>query len=468
MSEDFIDDGKIKRQLKKARDFDPAEIRSILQKAYEKNRLNPMETAKLLQVEDQELLEEMYETAGKIKEDVYGKRIVLFAPLYVGNKCVNNCVYCGFRRDNDAVKRKTLSKKELEKEVEILESRGHKRLIMVYGSHPDYDADFMCETIENAYNTHHGQTGEIRRTNVNAAPQTVEDYKKLHEIGIGTFQIFQETYHHETYKKVHPPGDIKNDYQWRLYGLDRAMEAGIDDVGIGALFGLYEDWKFEVMGLLYHSIHLEEKFGVGPHTISFPRMEPALNTPFYDQINHVSDKDFKKIVAVLRLSVPYTGLILTARENPDVREEVMPVGVTQIDAGSRIGIGGYKESENENIPEKEQFQLGDLRPLDTVMKEICEMGWIPSFCTAGYRCGRTGEHFMSLAKPGDVHRFCMPNAVLTFKEYLLDYASPETKKVGEKTIEYILDEIEKKDKKRRKLVEEKIELIESGQRDVYV
>lgn len=467
MTQDFIDDKLIEKQLREAKDPDRQEIREIMAKAKAKNRLEPEETAKLLHVEDKELLEEIYELAGEIKEDIYGKRIVFFAPLYVGNKCVNNCRYCGFRRDNEKTERKTLSEEELREEVEILESKGHKRLIMVYGSHPEYDADFMCETIRTTYDTYNGP-GEIRRTNVNAAPQTVEDYKKLKEVGIGTFQIFQETYHHQTYQKMHPVGDSKNDYQWRLYGLDRAMEAGIDDLGIGALFGLHDDWKFEVMGLLYHTIHLEEKYGVGPHTISFPRMEPAYNTPLYDKLNLVADEDLKKIIAVLRLSVPYTGLILTAREDPEVRKEVIPAGVTQIDAGSRIGIGAYHESEKTDLKNKEQFQLGDMRSLDEVIKEIGEMNIIPSFCTAGYRCGRTGENFMSLAKPGKVHKYCMPNAVLTFKEYLLDYASPETKEVGEDVIDYILGEIEKEDSERRKLVEEKLCKIEAGKRDIYV
>jgi len=466
MTKDFINDNLIEKQLREAKNPDHKEIREIMAKAKAKNRLEPEETAKLLHVEDKELLEEIYELAGQIKEDVYGKRIVFFAPLYVGNKCVNNCRYCGFRRENEGTERMTLSEDELREEVEILENRGHKRLIMVYGSHPDYDADFMCETIETAYDTINGP-GEIRRSNVNAKPLEVKEYKKLKEVGIGTYQIFQETYHHQTYQKMHPEGDPKSDYQWRLYGLDRAMEAGIDDLGIGALFGLHDDWKFEVMGLLYHTIHLENKFGIGPHTISFPRMEPAYNTPLYDKLNLVSDEDLKKIVAILRLSVPYTGLILTAREDPEVRKEIIPAGITQIDAGSRIGIGGYHESEKE-IEKKEQFQLGDLRSLDEVIKEISEMNIIPSFCTAGYRCGRTGENFMSLARPGKVHKYCMPNAALTFKEYLLDYASAETKKAGEEVIDYILDEIEKKDSKRRKLVEEKLKEVERGKRDIYV
>jgi 2-iminoacetate synthase len=384
---DFIDDDKIWEQLNAAKNPEKSEIRAIFDKAKSKVRLEPEETAKLLQIEDEELLEEMYSLAAKIKDEIYGNRIVFFAPLYIGNKCINNCVYCGFRRENKSIERKTLTMDELQKEVEILEKAGHKRLILVYGEHPMYDADFIVDTIKKVYETKVGR-GEIRRVNINAAPMDVEGYKKLHEAGIGTFQIFQETYHHETYKKLHPHGDMKSNYAWRLYGLDRAMEGGIDDLGIGALFGLY-DWKFEVMGLLYHTIHLENTFGgIGPHTISFPRIENALDVPFTLNPKYkVSDADFKKLVAVLRLSVPYTGMILTARESAEVRKEVLPVGISQVDAGSRIGIGGYAEYESGLIPEKEQFQLGDMRSLDEAVRDVCKKGYIPSFCTAGYRCG---------------------------------------------------------------------------------
>ncbi len=467
-TQDFIDDEKIIRQLEEGKGEEKSEIREIFAKSKEKNRLEPEETAKLLQIEDEDLLEEMFSLARQIKEDVYGNRIVFFAPLYIGNNCINNCLYCGFRRDNKSIVRKTLTMDELRDEVIALENSGQKRLILVYGEHPMYDADFIVKTIKTTYETKTGN-GEIRRVNINAAPMDVEGYRKLKEAGIGTFQIFQETYHHETYAKIHPKGDMKSDYQWRLYGLDRALEAGIDDVGIGALFGLY-DWKFEVMGLLYHTIHLEETFGgVGPHTISFPRLEPALDTPFVQQTKYrVSDDDFKKLVAIIRLSVPYTGMILTARESPQVRKEVIPLGVSQIDAGSRIGIGGYAEAAKGYIPEKEQFHLGDIRSLDEVVREICSFGCIPSFCTAGYRAGRTGDHFMSLAKPGFVHNYCMPNAVLTFKEYLLDYASEETRAVGEAAIQKQLEAFEKESPARRKYVEDKLKLIEQGQRDVYV
>lgn len=467
-TQDFIDDQKIIDLLEKGKNAEKSEIREIFAKSKERNRLEPEETAKLLQINDEDLLEEMFSLARQIKEDVYGNRIVFFAPLYIGNNCINNCLYCGFRRDNKSIVRKTLTMEELKNEVIALENSGQKRLILVYGEHPMYDADFIVETIKTTYETKTGN-GEIRRVNINAAPMDVEGYEKLKEAGIGTFQIFQETYHHETYAKLHPKGDMKSNYQWRLYGLDRALEAGIDDVGIGALFGLY-DWKFEVMGLLYHTIHLEETFGgVGPHTISFPRLEPAIDTPFIQQTKYkVSDEDFKKLVAIIRLSVPYTGMILTARESPEVRRQVIPLGVSQIDAGSRIGIGGYAEAAKGYLPEKEQFHLGDIRSLDEVVREICSFGCIPSFCTADYRAGRTGEHFMALAKPGFVHNYCMPNAVLTFKEYLLDYASEETRKVGEAAIQKQLEAFEKESPARRKYVEDKLKLIEQGQRDIYV
>lgn len=464
-SQDFIDDEKIFRQLEEGKGASKEEIREIIAKSLQKIRLEPEETAKLLQVEDKDLLEEIFEAAKKLKNEIYGNRIVFFAPLYIANKCINNCLYCGFRRDNDAMVRKTLTKEELVEQVKILESKGHKRLILVYGEHPDYDADFIAETMKIVYNTKNGN-GEIRRVNINAAPLDVEGYKKLKQTGIGTFQVFQETYHHETYRKLHPQNDMKGDYDWRLYSHDRAMEGGIDDVGIGALFGLFE-WKFEVMGLLYHTIHLEETFGVGPHTISFPRIEPAINTEFYDQTKYrVTDDDFKRIVAILRLSVPYTGMILTARENPEVRKQTIPFGISQIDAGSRIGIGGYKK--DDYIPEREQFQLGDMRSLDEVIKEMCGFDYITSFCTACYRSGRTGEDFMCIAKPGLIQEYCVPNAILTFKEYLLDYASEETRKLGENVIKKELDMIEKENPARRKLVEDKLKLIEEGQRDVYV
>lgn len=459
-SESFIPEGKIFELLEKTKNPDPKRVREILQKSLEKNRLDPEETATLLNVEDEELLAEMFEAARKLKEEVYGNRIVLFAPLYIGNACVNDCVYCGFRSSNTLVQRITLTEDQIRREVEALISQGHKRLIVVYGEHPMYTPQFIARTIEIVYNTKLGK-GEIRRVNVNAAPQTVEGYKVIKSVGIGTFQIFQETYHKGTYLRLHPKGP-KSNYNWRLYGLDRAMIAGIDDVGIGALFGLY-DWKFEVMGLLYHTIHLEERFGVGPHTISFPRVKPALNTPYSLKPDHpVSDEDFKKVVAVIRLSVPYTGMILTAREPARLRDEAIKLGVSQIDAGSHIGIGSYS-SRDEDEFKKSQFALEDPRPLDLVMRSLLKEGFVPSFCTACYRAGRTGEHFMEVAIPGFVKNFCTPNALFTLQEYLCDYASEETRKIGEEVIER---ELQKLPPRIREKVKEGLERIKRGERDV--
>ncbi|NLW65898.1 MAG: [FeFe] hydrogenase H-cluster radical SAM maturase HydG, partial [Clostridiales bacterium] len=425
LDHDFIDDDKIWSILNKWDNPSKEDVRRVLKKAEQCIRLEPEETAILLQNKDEGLLQEMYELAHRLKEEVYGDRIVFFAPLYISDECANNCVYCGFRSSNTAMRRKTLSMDEIEQEVRIMIEEGQKRTVLVYGESPSTEVGFMCDTIKKVYGvkTEHG---EIRRANINCAPLTVEELRELKKVGIGTFQVFQETYHHETYSRMHPKGTIKGHYRWRLYCMDRAQEAGVDDNGIGVLFGLY-DWRFEVMGLLYHTIHLEETFnGVGPHTISFPRITPATGTPFSINPKYaVSDSDFKKLVAILRLSVPYTGLICTAREPENVRKEVIPFGVSQIDAGTRIGVGAYAQSRKANeLPDKEQFTISDSRSLDGVVSEICDMDYIPSFCTACYRAGRTGEEFMKVAKSKFVHNFCIPNAIFTFKEYLLDYASP--------------------------------------------
>ncbi|MCX7653476.1 MAG: [FeFe] hydrogenase H-cluster radical SAM maturase HydG [Fervidobacterium sp.] len=454
----FIPEAEIFELLEVTKSPDKVKVREILEKSLNKNRLEPDEVATLLNVEDEKLLEEIFHAARTLKERIYGNRIVLFAPLYIGNDCVNDCVYCGFRNSNSEVYRKTLTFEELRREVEALVSKGHKRLIVVYGEHPRYSPEFIAETIRIIYDTKVGN-GEIRRVNVNAAPQTVEGYKIIKEAGIGTFQIFQETYHQPTYKKLHPRGP-KSNYAWRLYGLDRAMLAGIDDVGIGALFGLY-NWKYEVMGLIYHTIHLEERFGVGPHTISFPRIEPALGSELsYNPPAKVSDDDFKKLVAIIRLAVPYTGMILTAREPAHLRKEVLKMGVSQIDGGSSIGIGSYSQSDPEKI-RKSQFILGDNRSLEEVIYDLLQEGYIPSFCTACYRMGRTGEHFMEFAIPGFVKRFCTPNALFTLKEYLNDYASEQTKTLGNKLIQEEIEKINNKE-----LVIKYLERIERGERDV--
>ncbi|PNR95703.1 [FeFe] hydrogenase H-cluster radical SAM maturase HydG [Petrotoga sp. 9PWA.NaAc.5.4] len=458
----FIKEGKIYELLEKTKSPDSIKVDEIIQKSLSKKRLEPEEVATLLNVEEETTLEKIFEGAKTLKQRIYGNRIVFFAPLYIGNKCVNDCQYCGFRSSNKEIYRNSLTFEQLKKEIEALENKGHKRLILVYGEHPEYDANFIAKTVETVYNTKNNN-GEIRRVNINAAPQTIDDYKKIKDVGIGTFQIFQETYHYETYKKLHPKGP-KSSYIWRLYGLDRAIQAGIDDVGIGALFGL-SNYKFEVMGLIYHTIHFEERFGFGPHTISFPRIEPALNTPLsFQPPSLVDDKTFKKIVAILRLAVPYTGLILTAREPIKVRNEVLKLGVSQIDAGSNIGVGAYSTQDKESY-KKSQFTLSDQRSLDLVIKELSKEGYLPSFCTACYRMGRTGEHFMEFAIPGFVKRFCTPNAILTSLEYSLDYASNETKNIIKNQINEEFKNME--EGKLKNMLLEKIKLIENGERDLY-
>jgi len=458
----FIPEEDIFRTLEKTKSPSAKRVREIIQKSLNKNRLDPEEMAVLIHADDPVLVEEIFAGARELKQRVYGNRIVLFAPLYIGNECINNCQYCGFRCTNKEVSRKTLSFPELDREVEALVDRGHKRLIMVYGEHPKYDAQFIHDTVEEVDRIQKGN-GEIRRVNINAAPLDVEGFKLVKEAGIGTYQIFQETYHQQTYKQMHPSGP-KSDFLWRLHGLDRAQQAGIDDVGIGALMGL-SDWRFEAMALLYHTIHLEEKFKVGPHTISFPRIEPAIGTDMCDRPPcEVSDYDFKRLIAILRLSVPYTGLILTCRESVELRNEIIEFGVSQMDAGSDIGVGAYSQQDEESF-KKSQFVLNDGRSLDQVIRELCEADFIPSFCTGCYRLGRTGEHFMEFAIPGFVKRFCTPNAVLTFLEYLEDYSSPATKVAGIKQIERELDRIPNGDQKTQLL--SRIEQIKSGDRDLY-
>jgi len=448
--DDFIDDSKIEETLAAAKP-DPVRVREVLAKSLSEKRLEPEETAALLAIKDPALWQEVFAAARKLKTEVYGNRIVLFAPLYVGDKCINDCAYCGFRSSNRDAVRKTLTDDELHSELVALEGRGHKRLILVWGEHPDYSAEEMARVVSIVYSTKVGK-GEIRRVNINAAPLDVEGYRTMKAVGIGTYQVFQETYHHPTYRAMHPAKTRKGDYLWRLTSHDRAMEGGVDDVGIGALFGLY-DWRFEVMGLLAHTIHLEERFGVGPHTISFPRINVASNVQL-DRSHFVSDEDFRKVIAVLRLSVPYTGMILTARESPEIRREGLRLGVSQIDAGSRIELGAYQEqfgSARDTIPnvghlghvpspraqdlEREQFELHDTRSLDAVVHELIQDGYIPSWCTSCYRLGRTGEHFMEFSIPGFIKRYCTPNALTTLAEYLTDYASDETRRDGFALIE---------------------------------
>ena len=427
---DFIDEAHLHALL--AAPSDPARVRDVLAKSAAKEALSVEETAALLTA-DASLVEEQFATARALKTAVYGNRIVLFAPLYIGNACVNDCTYCGFRRSNPDAIRRTLSPDEVEGQVRALERQGHKRLILVFGEHPDYDARFIADTVRRVYAVHEGH-GSIRRVNINAAPLDRAGYAIVRESGIGTFQVFQETYHRETYARVHPRGTRKGDYDWRLTSLGRAMEAGLDDVGIGALFGLY-DWRFETLALVAHANHLRDVYGCGPHTVSFPRLRPvsggAGDHPYLP-----SDAELERIVATLRLAIPYTGLILTAREPAELRRRVMAYGVSQIDAGTRLELGGYTEAGDAQVQvrEREQFELGDVRSLDAVIRDLVQDGYVPSFCTACYRLGRTGEHFMEFAIPGFIKKLCTPNALCTLEEYLVDYASPETRAAGEALI----------------------------------
>jgi len=438
-------------------------VREVIAKSLDKNRLTMEETAVLINATDQESVEEIKQGARLLKEKVYGQRIVLFAPLYVGNLCINNCAYCGFKVSNTKVTRVTLEKDDLIAQVKALEDTGQKRLILVYGEHPRYNAEFIAESVRTVYGVKSGR-GEIRRVNINAAPLDIDGFRTVKSAGIGTYQIFQETYHEPTYAVVHPSG-VKRNYEWRITALDRAQEAGIDDVGIGALFGLY-DWRFEVMGLLRHTNHFEAVYNVGPHTISFPRIQFASQLDI-DKSHLVSDADFTKLVAILRLSVPYTGLILTAREPAVIRDEILQFGVSQIDGGTNIELGGYakkKDNIHQDI-DLEQFQINDNRSLNEIMEELIGNGFIPSFCTACYRLGRTGEHFMEFSVPGFIKRYCQPNALLTMLEYLEDYAPPHTKEMGSRLIQEKLDAMEN-DGFKEKLIE-KIEGIKQGQRDLY-
>ena len=427
---DFIDDAQLTALLERTRP-DSRRVRDLVAKSLDKQALAVEETADLLLADDPELVEEIFAAARTLKETVYGNRIVLFAPLYIGSECINDCAYCGFRRSNPDAVRRTLELEEIRRQVTALEEKGQKRLILVFGEHPKYNAEFIAEAVRTVYGVKVGH-GEIRRVNINAAPLDKEGYEIVKEAGIGTYQVFQETYHHPTYAQVHPRLTAKGDYLWRLDALSRAMEAGLDDVGIGALFGLY-DWRFEVLGLVRHALFLQEFYGVGPHTISFPRLRPASGVQLDEQWQ-VADRDFLRLIAILRLSVPYTGMILTAREDAALRRQALSFGVSQIDAGTRIELGGYTEAGDTQCMEREQFTIGDVRSLDEVMRELVVDGHVPSFCTACYRLGRTGEHFMEFAIPGFIKRFCTPNALTTLLEYLVDYGSEETRAAGERII----------------------------------
>ncbi len=467
----FIDDEAIRSGLALQKEPGPRQVRDIIAKAMSIETLDLFETAALLNVTDPQMLHEMEEAALKIKKKVYDNRIVTFAPLYLSNLCVNNCLYCGFRCDNNQAGRRRLEVDEVIEETKVLAGDiGHKRLIVVYGEHPSSGVDYMAETISAIYKvkckTRKGY-GSIRRVNVNAAPLQIDELKRLHEVGIGTFQVFQETYDRELYSMVHPSNTIKSNYLWRLYSMHRAMEAGVDDVGIGALFGL-GDWRYEVMALVSHALDLEKKFSIGPHTVSFPRLEPAHNTPFTaDNTNHVSDDDFRRLVTVIRLAIPHTGMIITARESKDIRDKFIKLGCTQTDASSCIGIGGYAEHDSRQHGEKQQFMLGDTRSLDELIGDLANDGYITSFCTAGYRCGRTGECIMGLLKDGTEGKFCKLNAVITFREWLDDFASEQTRQAGEKVVEKEISEIREQMPSVFENFMDYYNRTEKGERDLY-
>ena len=452
---DYINEELIFSLLEKSKRVDESEIKDIINKAKNCKGLNLEEVAKLLYVEGGELLEEIFDAARYVKNKVYGKRVVLFAPLYTSNECTNNCLYCGFRRDNKELHRKTLSLDEIVTEAKAIESQGHKRILLICGEYPGKTGvKHLTDAMDAVY-----KCGDIRRINVEAAPMKIEEYRQLKEHGIGTYVIFQETYNREVYKKMHPVG-LKADFDWRITAIDRAFEAGIDDVGVGALLGLY-DYRFEVLGLLMHINAFEKKYGIGPHTISVPRLRPALGWGL-DEIPYlVNDDDFRKIVAIYRLAVPYTGIILSTRESPKLRDELLSLGVSQISAGSKTSPGGYAEEEEK----ADQFEVNDHRTLNQMLETICDNGYIPSFCTACYRRCRTGEAFMEYAKEGEIHEFCQPNAILTFKENLMDYGTDSLRIKGQQIISKALDEIE--DENVRKSTEEKLKEIEGGKRDIY-
>ena len=453
---DFIDDDYINRTLAENTEekLDKARLTDILQKAHDITLMDDADVAALCNIKDPELRALVFKAAEEIKQKVYDNRIVMFAPLYLSSKCVNACRYCGFRSDNTEQKRSVLTQAEVEEETHVLASKiGHKRLVIVFGEHPESNADYIADCMKTIYSVKdkvRNGWGQIRRVNVNAAPMSIEDLKKLNDAGIGTFQVFQETYDHKIYAQMHPENTLKGNYQWRLYAHHRAMEAGIDDVAIGCLFGL-ADWRFDVMGMVAHARDLEKRFGLGPHTLSVPRLEKAIGTNFSFIKNWVNDEDFKYLVAVLRVAIPYAGLIVTNREKPQTIRELSNI-ITQRDADSRIGLRAYSEAYRQGLNsaadcqklDTAQFELGDTRSLDAVIREAAQLGHIVSFCTAGYRCGRTGKKIMTLLRNGTEGCFCKLNAVLTFQEWLDDFASEETRRIGMELIQREMEEIRAK------------------------
>ncbi len=461
-ADEFISDEEIQETLRYAdENKDNLEvIDQIIAKARLKKGLNHREASVLLACENEEKIQEVYALAKEIKEDYYGNRIVLFAPLYLSNYCVNGCVYCPYHLKNKHIARKKLTQDEIRQEVIALQDMGHKRLAIEAGEDPiNNPIEYILESIKTIYSVQH-KNGAIRRVNVNIAATTVENYKKLKDAGIGTYILFQETYYKKGYEELHPTGP-KHDYNYHTEAMDRAMEAGIDDVGLGVLFGL-ELYRYEFAGLLMHAEHLEAVHGVGPHTISVPRVKPADDIDPDEFDGGISDDIFAKIAALIRVSVPYTGMIISTRESKAVREKVIPLGVSQISGASRTSVGGYVEPEPED-ENSAQFDVSDQRSLDEIVKWLMEMGHIPSFCTACYREGRTGDRFMALCKNMQILNCCHPNALMTLKEYLEDYASPETKKLGLELIEKELEKIP--NPKVKQIASDHIHDIEGGKRD---
>ena len=460
-ADEFIDHQEILDTLEYAdkNKNNEALIRRILEKAALRKGLSHREASVLLACEIPELNQEIYRLAEQIKKDFYGNRIVIFAPLYLSNYCVNGCVYCPYHQKNHHIARKKLTQEEIRREVVALQDMGHKRLAIESGEDPKNNPiEYILDCIKTIYSIKH-KNGAIRRVNVNIAATTVENYRKLKEAGIGTYILFQETYHKESYEHLHPTGP-KSNYCYHTEAMDRAMEGGIDDVGLGVLFGL-ELYRYEFAGLLMHAEHLEAVHGVGPHTISVPRVKHADDIDPDEFDNGIDDETFLKICACIRVAVPYTGMIMSTRENQSVRERALHLGISQVSGGSRTSVGGYTEEERPH--DTEQFDVSDNRTLDEVVKWLMELGYIPSFCTACYREGRTGDRFMSLCKAGQIQNCCHPNALMTLKEYLMDYAAPETKAIGEKLIQAELENIPKE--KVKEICKDHLEKIEQGIRD---
>lgn len=462
VAEEFIDDAEIRATMEYARQNKNNKelILSILEKARNMQGISHREALVLLDSEEESVWSEIYSLAKAIKEKIYGKRIVMFAPLYLSNYCVNSCTYCPYHMKNEHIKRKKLSQEEIKREVIALQDMGHKRLALEAGEHPEHSPiEYILESIRTIYSIHH-KNGEIRRVNVNIAATTVENYVKLKEAGIGTYILFQETYHKPTYEQLHPTGP-KHNYAYHTEAMDRAMEAGIDDVGIGVLFGLY-DYRYDFTGLLMHAQHLEAVFGVGPHTISVPRIRPADDIDVNSFENAIPDDLFKKIVALIRIVAPYAGIIISTRESRRSREEVLEIGVSQISGGSSTAVGGYVEKEKED-ESSAQFDVDDTRTLDEIINWLLTLGYVPSFCTACYREGRTGDRFMRLAKSGQIGNVCQPNSLMTLKEYMLDYAGEETRAKGELVIQEELNRILHEKVKAK--AQEYINQLEGGKRD---